>query len=128
MQGECMSCLCGLFECSNGQCTPKVRSYGMCLSVLADLASSRPCDKFTHGTAGQGYRGVRHRLKLDVASKGAQYRQHRKESLVVVDKLKDRATHCGGNVPFVARSRGSRSGDSRAVNLVEVDRRQDCSQ
>jgi hypothetical protein len=32
----------------------KVRCYGMCSSVLADLASSRPCDMSTHGTAGQG--------------------------------------------------------------------------
>jgi hypothetical protein len=72
--------------------------------------------------------GVRHRLNLDVTSKGVQYRRHRKESLVVVDKLKDRARHGGGDVPFVARSRGSRGGDSRAVHLVEVDRWQDCSQ
>lgn len=52
------------------------------------------------------------------------------KSLVVVDKVKDRATHGGGDVAFVAGSRGgsSRGGDSRAVDLVEVDRWQDSSQ
>jgi hypothetical protein len=72
---------------------------------------------------------ARHRLKLDVTSKGVHHRRHMKKSLVVVDKLKDRATHGGGDVAFVAGSRGSsRGGDSRAVNLVEVDRWQNSSQ
>ena len=71
---------------------------------------------------------VRHRLELDVTSKRVQHMRHRKKSLVVVDKLKDWATHGGGDVPFVARSRGSRSGNSRAVDLVEVDRWQNSSQ
>jgi hypothetical protein len=52
----------------------------------------------------------------------------RKTSLIVVNELEDRAAHGGGDVAFVARSRGGRSGDSRAVDLVEVDRWQDSSQ
>jgi len=52
-----------------------------------------------------------------------QHRQHAQKSLVVVHELKDRTTHGGGDVAFVARSRGGRSGDSRAVDLVEVERR-----
>jgi hypothetical protein len=65
---------------------------------------------------------VRHQPKLDVTSKGMQHRLGKKKSLVVVDKLEDWTAHGGGEVAFVARSRGSRGGDRWAVKLVEVDR------
>ena len=106
----------------------KVQSYGMCSRSSPISPPHARVTSLQIAQQDKDAREVRHRLELDVTSKRVQHMRHRKKSLVVVDKLKDWATHGGGDVPFVARSRGSRSGDSRAVDLVEVDRWQDCSQ
>jgi len=83
---------------------PVVRSYGMCLSVLAIFASLLPCDKFTYRTAGQGCWAGSPLARIGCNMEVSAAQAARKTSLIVVNELEDRAAHGGGDVAFVARS------------------------
>lgn len=75
-------------------------------SPITPLVSPPPHARVTSLHIAQQDKGSgegRHRLGLDVTWKWMERKRCTKKSLIVVDKLKDRAAHGGGDVAFVAR-------------------------